>query len=320
MQGDFDCLVLTGPTAVGKTASLIALQEALVVPLEVISADAFQVYRGLDIGTAKPDAQLLSQIPHHLIDILDIRQQFSVADFVHAAQPLMREIRSRGALPVVCGGTVYYIKHLLWGLPETPPADSVIRQAITQDLATHGAEWLHQQLAAVDPVSASRIAVSDSYRVSRALEVWQGTGQALSSFERQTQLPQCNAIIVGLERERTDLVQRIEQRVDTMLDLGLSDEIRQLLIAGFSANDPGMRAIGYKEFLEAKLDLNHLPQPSEIAVISQAIKIHSRQYAKRQMTFLRGLPNIHWLPAGKPQFSAKEINRLVRESLSHRLT
>ena len=306
-------LVLTGPTAVGKTATLFALQDLVKKPLEIISSDAFQVYKGLDLGTAKPDLELRAHIPHHLIDVCAINEQFSVAVFVKAACQLIAEIRNRGSIPVVCGGTVFYIKHLLWGLPETPIVDTALRLEIAAELKRIGSVELHRQLSAIDPPSALNINPADTYRICRALEVWRSSGRRLSSFARVDSVPTSKALLIGIGRNRAKLVENIGKRVDSMMAAGLFDEVAGLVAQGYSITDPGMQAIGYREFMEAGIVHGFSFSEKELLNISDAIKIHTRQYAKRQMTFLRSLPVQHWVEADETKQLASDIYTLATQ-------
>jgi tRNA dimethylallyltransferase len=311
------CLVLTGPTAVGKTGILELLAECVSKKIEVISADAFQVYRGLDKGTAKPDKALLQKIPHHLIDIRFPQEPFNVGDFVRLAQDLIQEIRARNAIPVICGGTIFYLKHLIEGLPEAPPSSIVVRAELQLKWDRGEAAALVDELLAVDPVSAGRIHANDAYRIIRALEVWRSSGRPLSSYEK-TAKKSGDYLVIGLQRPRDELINRIANRVQSMLDAGLAEEVLELTRHGVVPQDPGMKAIGYQEFFRftgpdwsARQDLD---------AVKNEIIIHTRQYAKRQMTFLHGLSDVIWLDAGNAELAVQEILRHLDDLEPGRLT
>lgn len=293
-------ILLFGPTAVGKTPLLF---DVFRTGFEVVNADSMQVYRGMDIGTAKPTPDQRRKLPHHLIDIRNPDQQYTVGDFVRDADAAVAEITGRERIPVLSGGTAFYFRNYLFGLPETPPSDQKIRNRLRRRLAEEGSAALHAELAAVDPKSAVRIAVADGYRITRALEVYELTGHVLSDIDvPQAVRPGVDALTIGLYRERTDLHRRIEARVSAMFDAGLSEEVRRLRDAGYAADDPGMRAIGYREFFD--LD--------DVGEIRERIVIASRQYAKRQMTFFRRLPGVEWVHADDSQAVSDLVRRYLR--------
>ncbi len=299
MLPPFACVF--GPTAVGKTGMLVELLEGRG---EIVVADSMQVYRGLSIGTAKPDAGERARVPHHLLDIRNPDEQFHAGHFVEAAQAAVTDIAGRGGRPVVSGGTVFYFRSLLMGLPETPPSEPERLVALREQLAKHGLESLRGRLAEVDPESAGRISPKDEYRTLRALEVYEASGRPLSSFPAPKELRKdLSLALIGLERPRVELYRRIEERVDKMLGAGLPAEVEGLLAAGYRPTDPGLRGIGYREFCEA-----YLEEPSRgtafstysgalLGDIAEAIKTNTRHYAKRQVTFLRSIPTVRWVGA-----------------------
>ncbi len=280
-------IALFGPTAVGKTDLLVSLFPG---EGEIISADCMQVYRHMDVGTAKPDMSTRKILPHHLIDVLDPGDQYSVGMFLENADALVREISRRGLIPVISGGTAYYFKHFLFGLPGTPKADHRVRREIQEELSLHGAESLYRNLEALDPAAAENIEKRDTYRITRALEVIRQTGKPFSSFKLpEVPRKEVSLLLLGLQREREELYRRIEARVDAMFELGLVNEIKTLISMGCTRNDPGMQGIGYKEFMEM-MHGGCVP----VKEVKELIKKHSKQYAKRQITFFSRLPGVRW--------------------------
>jgi tRNA dimethylallyltransferase len=311
-------LVLFGPTASGKTNVLLRLiDRSLSRAAEVVSADSMQVYRGMDIGTAKPSTQERAQLPHHLIDIRNPDEQFNAGDFVRLANEAIGDIAQRGAFPVVCGGTGFYLKNLILGLPESPPADEAIRAALKGELQEKGAAALMEELTCGDPVSAERIHLNDTYRLLRALEVLRLSRRPLSSFgvSGQSAETNCHFLVVGLSRPREELYRRIDTRCTAMFSQGLSDEVRRLHDMGYTPRDPGLRAIGYREFFvqdEAAGSSEPLYRLSrDIYGVQVLVAQNSRRYAKRQITFFSSLPGVQWLEAGDDDTETAE--RLRKE-------
>ncbi|MDE2400727.1 MAG: tRNA (adenosine(37)-N6)-dimethylallyltransferase MiaA [Burkholderiales bacterium] len=287
-------LILAGPTASGKTA--IALSLARHAPIEIISVDSALVYKGMDIGTAKPSPLELAAVPHHLIDLIDPSESYSAARFVQDTRRLMAEIRARGHHPVLVGGTMLYIKSLLEGLDDMPPADPAVRARLDAQAKEQGWAVLHAELAQVDPVTATRLPPGDTQRIQRALEVWHSTGRPLSSFHQRAASnrdhPPLDAVLVSLEpTERTWLHRRIALRFEQMMQAGLIDEVRALRQRGDLHPDlPSMRCVGYRQVWEALdegLDLN---QPRQLAALTEQGIAATRQLAKRQLTWLRSMP------------------------------
>jgi tRNA dimethylallyltransferase len=287
-------VALAGPTASGKTAAALAL--AQLQPVEIISVDSALVYRGMDIGTAKPTAAEQAAAPHHLIDILDARDSYSAAAFVADATRLIGEIRARGALPLLVGGTMLYFKALFDGIDAMPAADAAVRARIDADAATLGWPAMHARLAQVDPVTAARLAPQDSQRIQRALEVWESSGQPLSSFhasDNKTARAVEGGALFSLEpTDRAWLHTRIAERFDAMLAAGFLDEVRSLRArADLSTDLPSMRCVGYRQAWEM-LDAcgNAAPDAKAIADLRERGIAATRQLAKRQITWLRSMP------------------------------
>jgi len=293
-------LALFGPTACGKTALLEQLfcgpDRLIAQDATIISADSIQVYRGLDIGSAKPDPALLLRLPHELIDIRNPDQNFSLGDFVELADAACQQAHEHGRLPIISGGTAYYIKAFIYGLPTAPPANPALRLELQAELAEQGAAVLRAELAKVDPASHARIAVADHYRLLRALEVWRSSGQPLSSFDLPTQpRERWQVSSIAIDRPREALYRRIDARVEQLFAAGLEAEIDALRSAGFDSSTPALKGIGYAEFFSG-YSSDESPEYRQKA-IKAAIALHSRRYAKRQLTFMRSLPNVHWFPA-----------------------
>ena len=286
------CIALAGPTASGKTAAALAIARHW--PIEIISVDSALVYRGMDIGTAKPSLNELAVVPHHLIDIRDPLHAYSAAEFVQDARRLIREISARGHLPLLVGGTMLYFKALIDGLDDMPPADAAVRAALALEAAEKGWPALHAELARVDPVTAARLAPNDSQRISRALEVFRVSGQPLSFFHQQnaskTIADNAGGIsgtaLISLEpADRAWLHERIARRFDAMLASGFVDEVRALRARGDLTPDlPAMRCVGYRQAWEA------LDGTSPMSELRDKGIFATRQLAKRQITWLRAMP------------------------------
>ena len=284
---------LFGPTGVGKTR---LLTETFPPGFEVISVDSIQVYRGLDIGSAKPSAQERAQVPHHLIDIRNPDQGFDVGDFVTEAALAVEGVSAREHVPVLSGGTAFYFQNYLLGMPSTPPSNPKFREISRQKWEEEGEERFRRELAAVDQASEARIQVNDSYRLQRAWEVWLQTGRPLSFFSRTPPSGLGPVFLAGLDRPREDLYRRIEARVDVLLASGLEAEVRTLVGQGWGPQTPAMKGIGYAEWFP--WIVTGEGSPSEIR---RAIVQNSRRYAKRQLTFFRSLPGVRWYDADEPQ-------------------
>jgi tRNA dimethylallyltransferase len=307
---------LAGPTASGKTAISLALAQRW--PIEIISVDSALVYRGMDIGTAKPSADERAAVPHHLLDIRDPSQAYNAADFARDAQGLMAAIRQRGKLPVLVGGTLLYFKALFEGLDDLPKADAAIRAEIEAQANTLGWPALHAQLASIDPPTAARLAPRDAQRIGRALEVWQLTGRPLSSFFGQgSKSSASNERPLWLSLEPSDrawLHQRIAQRFDDMLAQGFLEEVRQLRARGDLQPDlPAMRCVGYRQAWQLldQFPLGQVPidAPAYLHFREQGIAA-TRQLAKRQLTWLRSLSERNVVVCDSPHLTAQLLQQL----------
>ena len=293
-------IFLMGPTASGKTALATALYQQL--PVELISVDSALVYRGMDIGTAKPSPAELATTPHQLINICAIPDTYSVAHFRRDALTYMAEITARGHIPLLVGGTMLYFRALQHGLSPLPPADPVLRAQLQTRLQTEGLATLQHELADIDPITAAR--VQDTQRILRALEVWQKTGQPLSVLQQQkgTTMPYRVLKLICAPAERQILHQRIHQRFAQMLTAGFAQEVAQLMTEPhLHAELPALRAVGYRQmwsYLSGQYDHQTMILRSEAA---------TRQLAKRQLTWLRKETNTHWLPDDGPKQYANAV-------------
>lgn len=280
--------VLTGPTGTGK--SDFALRLAREWPIEIVSVDSAQVYRGLDIGSAKPDAATRAQVPHHLLDLVEPTANYSAGQFVRDCIRAIEDIESRGRLPLLTGGTMLYLRSLIGGISELPASDEGVRQRLDAEAAQRGWPALHARLASVDPAAAARIHPNDAQRIQRALEVFELGGVPISELQRETRSPLDRQFLVValIPGDRARLHEALARRFEQMMAAGFLDEVRRLWGRGdLTDAHPAIRAVGYRQLWE------HLEGacPLETAV-DRAIAA-TRQLAKRQMTWLRSMPNIH---------------------------
>jgi len=299
-------LVVFAPTACGKTDLALKLfgkdsLSCFANRAEIISADSMQVYKGMDIGTAKPDADFIEKIPHHLIDICNPTDVFSAGDFVRCAEIACKEIIKKNKLPVILGGTGFYIRNFICGLPTTPEANADLREKLKKRMEQEGASVLYNELKEIDSISAKRIHINDKYRILRALEVFYASGKPLSNFDLSGETRHgfkfCTII---LERDRQELYERINLRVKLMFEQGLVQEVENLIAQGHTKDEPGMQAIGYREFFsEEAANIDNIDERLEF--IQNLISLDSRKYAKRQYTFFKGIPNAN-------RFNASDID------------
>ncbi|MCK7458927.1 tRNA (adenosine(37)-N6)-dimethylallyltransferase MiaA [Idiomarina aminovorans] len=293
-------IAIYGPTASGKTALSLALCEQL--DCEIISVDSALIYRGMNIGTAKPSAAEQAQVPHHLLDIRDPSETYSAADFQKDASALIEDIQQRGKVPLLVGGTMLYFKALLEGLSHLPESDVEVRKKLTDELHEKGLTKLHNQLQQVDPVSAERIHPNDPQRILRALEVYELSGKSLTELtkERHGQLDKPIYQFAVAPAERHVLHERIEQRFDQMLAQPFEDEVKELFARrDLHPNLPSIRSVGYRQmwqYLAGEFSYDEMRERGIIA---------TRQLAKRQMTWLRSWPDVHWLTTGESDMEAK---------------
>ena len=284
-------VLISGPTAVGKSAAALDAAERL--GGEIVNGDSLQVYRGLDIGTAKPDVAERARAPHHLFDILDPDEPFNALDFQAAADAVIADISARGKIPLVVGGTGLYLRALLFGLCEMPEIDRGLRAELEARLEREGAPALHAELARHDPEMASRLAPRDRTRVLRALETVLATGRSIAWYQEQHRFsqPRYDFLHLYLDMDRAELYRRINLRVEKMMEMGLVAEVEKLLARGYAPELKPLQSIGYRQviaYLAGRLDYDEA-----VADIQQA----TRRYAKRQLTWLRHDPHARAVPA-----------------------
>jgi tRNA dimethylallyltransferase len=306
------CLCIAGPTASGKSAAALALAEALAPQrrVEIVSVDSAQVYRGMDIGTAKPDTAERAAWPHHLIDIVDPADRYSASRFLADATRVVAAIEARGALPLLVGGTMLYFKAWFEGLDAMPEANPALRAELDARAAREGWPALHAELAEVDQATARRLAPNDAQRIQRALEVHRLSGRTLSSWHTRRPRAETPSRFISLEpMDRAWLHARVERRFAAMLDAGLVDEVRGLRARGdLHAGLPSMRAVGYRQTWAA-LDAG------DLSTLQASGSAATRQLAKRQLTWLRAMPWRHVVACDAPD-ATREAVRVARQLLS----
>ncbi len=301
------CWFLTGPTASGKTG--LGVELAQHIHAEIISLDSMAVYRGMDIGTAKPTPQQRLAVPHHLLDILEPHQEHSLAQYLAAACRAADDIRARAKNVAFVGGTPLYLKGALRGIFEGPPADREFRQARLAEIDRQGLPYLHQRLAAVDPLTAARLHPHDARRIIRALEVFEKTGRPISHWQQQfaagRPARQCRVFV--LDWPRDELYARIEQRVDLMFQAGLVEEVRGLLFGAEPLSRTAIQAVGYHEVFEYLHGEHTLRQTIDL------VKQHTRQLAKRQLTWFRSMSECRFVSVSGPFNEQQLASRIAEE-------
>ena len=296
---------LTGPTASGKTAVGLAL--ARLLNAEIISLDSMAVYRGMDIGTAKPTAGERAQVPHHLIDVVEPSEDFSVAAYRSAALAAIEDIKSRSREPLFVGGTPLYLKAMLRGIFEGPPADWPLRKQL-MDEARSDPLALHRRLQSVDPAAAVRLHPNDTRRLVRALEVYETTGSPISALQQQFEVgrPANECRVFVLDWPRSELNERINHRVEAIFAAGLIEETRSLMESDKPLGRTARQALGYREVIEHLSGVRDLPATVEL------VKLRTRQFAKRQLTWFRSLRECRWVAVGEP-LVPKAVAQRIRE-------
>ena len=302
-------ICIAGPTASGKTALAVALAKEL--NGEVVSCDSMQIYRRMDIGTAKPTVEEMQGIPHHMIDVAEPDEDFSVSRYCAMAAPIVEDIVKRGKTAVIAGGTGLYMDSLIQGNDFAPFPSTGVREKLEQEAGEQGIQALYDRLSEIDPEAAAKLHLSDKKRILRALEVYLETGETITEHNRKTQLlpPRFTPLWLGLDFEsRADLYSRIDRRVGIMLEQGLIGEIQGLLSCGIPEKCTAMQAIGYKEFVAA------LNGECTLEEAANQVRQFSRRYAKRQLTWFRRNKSIHWL-IRKPGQEGEEILTRARQLL-----
>lgn len=282
-------VVMVGPTAVGK--SRVAVEVAKAFETEILTADSRQVYRGMDVGTDKPVLEERQGVPHRLIDLVDPDKSFNAGLYRRQAVDEIERLYRNRRLPLVVGGTGLYVRTLLKGLCDAPPADPIVRAALRQESKDQGFDHLYARLVDVDPAAAARLHPRDESKVIRALEVHQLSGRRMSEFQQEHGFAErpFSALIIGLNRERGALYRRIEERIDWQLAHGLTEETKQLLAQGYRRDSAAMKGLGYRQVAE------HLAGEYDVAEMVRRFKRDTRHFSKRQMTWFRKEPGIQWL-------------------------
>ncbi len=301
-------IVITGPTASGKTA--LAVELAKLFSCEIVSADSMQVYRHMDIGTAKPSKELRQQVKHHLIDIVDPDEEYNAARYSKDAMEAVLNIQRRGKEVIIAGGTGLYIRALLYGLFEGPGADRELRKELLKEAEKRGREYLHRKLLEVDPDSARTIHPHNINRIVRALEVFYTTGRPISSFQREHGFKEerLTTVKIALTKPRHILYKDIDARVDRMMEEGLLEEVRGLLRMGYSKELKPLQAIGYREMID------HLEGRMTLPEAIRRFKKNTREYAKRQITWLRKEKGIIWFNPEQKEDIIHTVKAFLEES------
>jgi tRNA dimethylallyltransferase len=299
-------IIICGPTGIGKTS--FAIELAKLFKGEIVGADSMQIYRHMDIGTAKPNPAERSMIRHHMVDIIDPDEPFDAETYATQALSIVMALQKQEVLPFVVGGTGLYIKSLLYGLFDTRPADQEIRIRLKQEAEKEGGAVLYERLKKVDPVTAGKVHINDTYRIVRALEVYEASGAPISDFQRRHgfQKSRLTPLKFGLYMEREQLYDRIDERVEMMIHAGLLDEVKHLRDVGYGSELKSMQSLGYRHMLDF-LD-GHLDWPETI----RTLKRDTRRYAKRQMTWFKADREVVWVD---PVVS-KDVENRIRNFLS----
>ena len=301
-------LILVGPTASGKTEVAVALGKK--IGAEIISADSRQVYKGLNIGTAKPPVvrkktkygrqMIFGGVVHHLIDVVEPDEEFDAGKYKEQVDKIIAGIYDRRKLPLMVGGTGFYIKAVVDGLCPSPPVKEELRRKLKKQAAKYGKMYLYRRLQKADPEAASRIHPRNLVRIIRALEVYDSSGIPLSEYQKNTARPDYNVLMLGLQWDRDELYKRIEERVDKMLKDGLVSEVRKLLAKGYEGHLYSLQGLGYKQII------GYLQGRYDLAEAERLLKRDTRRYAKRQITWFKKDRRIHWLKIGK-NFNAQKV-------------
>jgi tRNA dimethylallyltransferase len=305
-----DFWYLTGPTAAGKSAVGVELAER--IGAEIVSMDSMALYRRMDIGTAKPSPAERSRVPHHLIDVIDPHDEYSLAQYIENAHRCTEDIAGRGKRVLFVGGTPLYLKGLLRGIFQGPPADWTFRRKLQHESQQQEPMWLHRQLNEVDPASAARLHPNDTRRLIRALEIFHLTGRPISEYQKQFEVgvpaERCHVFVLDWPRE--ELHARIDRRVSEMFRNGLVDEVRELLVGPHPLGKTAGQAVGYREVIE------HLEDRRNLAETMELVKLHTRQLAKRQGTWFRSLCECRFVPLSG-QIDSVEVAQKIEQTITY---
>ena len=308
MESDKSIIILAGPTAVGKSQISLALARDL--NLEIINADSMQVYKYLDIGTAKPSPSEQKIVKHHLIDIVEPDEQYDAGRFREDADKVIFELFEKRQTPLISGGTGLYIKALLFGLLSSPPKCLEIRNELKAESEKYGIEHLYSELAKIDPETAKKIKPKDTQRIIRALEVFKITVKPISYFQKQHgfKKPRYRYLYLCLKREKEELNKRIEERIHRMVERGFESEVRNLLQRGYSKNLNSLNSLGYKEMVA------YINGKYNLSGAIQLIKQNTKRYAKRQMTWFKAQPNLIWIDVKRDNVDSpiKKIKEIIK--------
>ncbi len=300
-------IVICGPTAIGKTGAAIGLAQKF--QGEIVSADSMQIYQYMDIGTAKPTAEEKAAVKHHMIDIAAPDEEFDAARYAEEARGIISELHHRGIPPFVVGGTGLYLKTLLHGIFQAPPSPPALREELRRIAEESGSPFLHRRLLNCDPESARKIHPNDSYRIIRALEIYESTGKSIREYQKKHLFAEkkYRTFKIALHSEREILYERINRRVDAMLDAGLEDEVRELTEKGYSHELKSMQSIGYRhmnEYIRGLMDYTEAVR---------TMKRDTRRYAKRQFTWFRADPEMIWVKAENLKNLSPDIKKFLQE-------
>lgn len=314
MSREKTVIFIAGPTAVGKTKYAIEVAKAM--NGEIVSADSMQIYQSLDIGSAKPSSEELAQAKHYLVDEIDPAAQFSAAEYQLLAKEYINQIFDAGKMPVVSGGTGLYLNSLIYDMDfSVMPRQEGFREALEKEAEELGVNYVHDKLRALDPVAAERIHPNNLKKVIRAIEVFQSTGEGIREFsESLVETRDYRCILIGLSRDREELYQRIDQRVDLLIQAGLLEEVQSLLDRGLTEESLSMKGIGYKEVIA------YLRGEYDLAEAIRLVKRNTRHYAKRQMTWLRRYQQMKWFNLSEycdDQFALNAIVKSIRSDLNY---
>ena len=309
MSADNLIILLAGPTGVGKTALSLELGEVL--KTDIVNADSMQIYRYMDIGTAKPTSEERSRIRHHLLDIVDPDEPFDAARYLEVATPVIDRLHQEQKIPLVVGGTGLYMKILSRGICEGAPADPAVREQLFMEEQQHGLPILYRELSEVDPILAAKIHPNDRQRIIRALEVFRLTAKPLSHWQREHRFEEqrYRTIKVFLYREREELYRRIDDRVHEMMDRGFVEEVRKLLHMGYGPELKSMQSLGYKQLVQ------HLLGECSLDAAVSSIQRDTRRYAKRQATWFRGDTEFNWIHSEDSKKVLDYVGDSIRKSL-----